>query len=228
MVLSGLVDGNPKSDPDFLLKLAPPPPPPVDDAPEPKLMLPSNWAPADARPAEARPQPAGGQITVRRMDAPAPITESYSPPPQAAVAPPYAPPAVPPPAPPQAAIAPPYVPPPTPPAPPPRPAPHFAAISPPSGPGGEISVHRVAPRSFNDAQLVADRFKAGTPVVLDMQTVESDLAKRLIGFASGLTYGLDGGMERLDGRVFLLIPPGVEIPAGQRARLAAQGSLARA
>ncbi len=222
MVFSGLVDDNPKSDPDFLVKLAPPP---VDDAPEPQLTPPSSWSVADAQRGEPRPQAGGEQITVRRMEAPpTPITESYSPPPQAAIAPPY----VPPPTPPQAAIAPPYVPPPTPPAPPPRPAPHFAAIAPPSGPGGDVSVHRVAPRSFNDAQLVADRFKAGTPVVLDMQNVESDLAKRLIGFASGLTYGLDGGMERLDGRVFLLMPPGVEIPAGQRARLAAQGSLARA
>jgi hypothetical protein len=224
MVLSGLVDDNPKSDPDFLLKLAPPPPTPTDGSPDPQLTVPPSWARSDAHPDEpkAAAGQAGEQITVRRLDAPpaAPITETYTPPPPAlstaAIAPP------------QAAIAPPYVPPPPPPPPPPRAAPHFAAITPPAGPGGEVSVHRVAPRSFNDAQLVADRFKAGTPVVLDMQGVESDLAKRLIGFASGLTYGLDGGMERLDGRVFLLIPPGVEIPASQRTRLASQGSLARA
>jgi cell division inhibitor SepF len=65
-------------------------------------------------------------------------------------------------------------------------------------------------------------------VVLDLQGVETDLAKRLIGFASGLTYGRDGSMERLGDRVFLLVPRDVEMPAGQRARLAAQGSLNRA
>jgi cell division inhibitor SepF len=98
----------------------------------------------------------------------------------------------------------------------------------PPQPPRDVSVLRVAPRSFDDAQQVADRFKAATPVVLDLQDIENDLAKRLIGFASGLTYGLDGGMERLDQRVFLLTPRGVEIPPAQRARLAAQGSLGRA
>jgi hypothetical protein len=222
MVLSGLVDDNPKSDPDFLLKLAPPPPAP-DDPQGPQLTVPPAWAPSAPAPEDPQPGAATAaepdQITVRRVDAP-PITASHSPaPPQAAIPAPYVPPA------PQAAIPAPYVPPP---APPPRAAPHFAAMAPPPGPAGDVSVHRVTPRSFNDAQVVADRFKAGTPVVLDMQNVESDLAKRLIGFASGLTYGLDGGMERLDGRVFLLIPPGVEIPASQRTRLAAQASLVRA
>jgi cell division inhibitor SepF len=110
----------------------------------------------------------------------------------------------------------------------PAPAPRAIVAGPSRTTQRDVSIHRVKPRSFNDAQELADRYKAATPVVLDLQDVETDLAKRLIGFASGLTYGLDGAMERLHDRVFLLSPPGVEVPAPQRARLAAQGSLTRA
>ncbi len=154
-------------------------------------------------------QPAGAeQIVVRRLGAP----EAYAPPPPEYAQAPAPAPAPPPPARLAEAAPPPLAPPPPP-------------ASPPSR---DVAVHRILPRSFNDAQPLADRFKAGGPVVLDLQGVETDLAKRLIGFASGLTYGRDGSMERLGDRVFLLVPRDVEMPAGQRARLAAQGSLNRA
>ena len=60
-----------------------------------------------------------------------------------------------------------------------------------------VRVHLVVPRSFNDAQTIADRFKDYTPVILNLQGVDSELSKRLIDFASGLTYALDGGMQRI-------------------------------
>ena len=62
------------------------------------------------------------------------------------------------------------------------------------------------PRSFNDAQKVADSLKSEVPVIVNLQTAESDLAKRLIDFSSGLTYALDGSMQRVADRVFLLDP----------------------
>ena len=56
----------------------------------------------------------------------------------------------------------------------------------PSG-GSSSRVHLVVPRSFNDAQQIADRFKEGVPVILNLQGSDQELAKRLIDFASGLT-----------------------------------------
>ena len=50
---------------------------------------------------------------------------------------------------------------------------------------GDVRVHLVIPKSFNDAQQVADKFKDPIPVVLNLQSTESDLNKRLIDFASG-------------------------------------------
>jgi cell division inhibitor SepF len=88
---------------------------------------------------------------------------------------------------------------------------------------GELQVHLVVPKSFNDAQQIADQFKDSIPVILNLQSTETDLSKRLIDFASGLTYALDGGMQRIADKVFLLTPRNVEVSAEERARLIEKG-----
>jgi cell division inhibitor SepF len=89
--------------------------------------------------------------------------------------------------------------------------------------GGDVRVHLVIPKSFNDAQQVADKFKQSIPVVLNLQNSDTDLAKRLIDFASGLTYALDGGMQRIAHKVFMLTPRNVQISAEERAELIEKG-----
>ena len=89
--------------------------------------------------------------------------------------------------------------------------------------GSDIQVHLVIPKSFNDAQQIADQFKDAVPVILNLQAADTDLSKRLIDFASGLTYALDGGMQRIADKVFLLTPRNVEVSAEERARLIEKG-----
>jgi cell division inhibitor SepF len=88
---------------------------------------------------------------------------------------------------------------------------------------GTSRVHLILPRSFNDAQQLADRFKVGVPVILNLQSADAELSKRLIDFASGLTYALDGGMQRIADKVFLLTPRDVELSAEDRARMLERG-----
>jgi len=88
---------------------------------------------------------------------------------------------------------------------------------------GDVRVHLVIPKSFNDAQQVADKFKQSIPVVLNLQSTETALAKRLIDFASGLTYAMDGGMQRIADKVFMLTPRNVQISAEERAELIEKG-----
>jgi cell division inhibitor SepF len=92
-----------------------------------------------------------------------------------------------------------------------------------NGRGGEVRVHFVAPKNFNDVQDVADNFKEAIPVILNLQSTDTDLSKRLIDFSSGLTYALDGGMQRIADKVFLLTPRNVEVSAEERARLVEKG-----
>jgi cell division inhibitor SepF len=90
-------------------------------------------------------------------------------------------------------------------------------------PGPPAKVHLVVPRSFNDAQQIADRFKAQIPVILNLQSADTELAKRLVDFSSGLTYALDGSMQRVADKVFLLTPRDVELSAEERARALERG-----
>ena len=89
--------------------------------------------------------------------------------------------------------------------------------------GDQVRVHLVVPKNFNDAQQIADKFKDSIPVILNLQGADTDLSKRLIDFASGLTYALDGGMQRIADKVFLLTPRNVEVSAEERARLLEKG-----
>ncbi|HET9185902.1 MAG TPA: cell division protein SepF [Solirubrobacterales bacterium] len=89
--------------------------------------------------------------------------------------------------------------------------------------GGDIQVHLVIPRNFNDAQQVADQFKRSVPVILNLQTADHELSKRMIDFCSGLTYALDGGMQRIAEKMFLLTPRNVEVSAEEKARLIDKG-----
>lgn len=77
----------------------------------------------------------------------------------------------------------------------------------------------VSPTGFNDVQQVADRFKRDQPVIVNLQGVDRDLSRRLIDFASGLCYGLEGDMERVADQVFLLTPRGAEVSDDDRRRL---------
>lgn len=87
----------------------------------------------------------------------------------------------------------------------------------------QVKMHIVEPKSYSEAQSIADKFKQGTPVILNMAVTQPDLAKRLLDFASGLTYGLDGGLQKVSDRVFMLTPHNVEVSDVDRRRLQGTG-----
>ena len=88
------------------------------------------------------------------------------------------------------------------------------------GPG---RVHLIQPAGFNDAEEIGEKFKAGIAVIVNLQELEPEQAKRLIDFAAGLTFGLDGGIDRVADKVFLLTPRNVEVSAEERRRLQERG-----
>ncbi len=78
--------------------------------------------------------------------------------------------------------------------------------------------HVVVLRSFNDVQEVADTFKRSQPVILNLGSVDKELSRRIIDFASGLCYGLEGNMERVAEAVFLVTPKGASVSDDDRRR----------
>ncbi|MDP2182500.1 MAG: cell division protein SepF [Actinomycetota bacterium] len=87
----------------------------------------------------------------------------------------------------------------------------------------QVKMHIIEPRSFTEAQNIADKFKQGTPVIVNMTMTSPDLAKRFIDFSSGLTYGLDGGIQKVSDKVFMLTPTNVDVSAGDMRRLRDKG-----
>jgi cell division inhibitor SepF len=84
-------------------------------------------------------------------------------------------------------------------------------------------VHVVEPRAYDDAKEVGDKLRGNVPVIMNLQGVEDDLFKRLTAFASGLAYGLNGRVQRLAPRVYLITPANVEVSAEDRRKLAERG-----
>ena len=102
----------------------------------------------------------------------------------------------------------------------PAPAPKTgAAVTPlrrhqvqPSTPQAEMNeILTVHPRQYRDAQVIAESFREGVPVIINLSQMSDGDARRLIDFASGLSQGLHGKIERVTSKVFLLSPAHVVV-----------------
>lgn len=71
-----------------------------------------------------------------------------------------------------------------------------------------LTVH---PRQYRDAQVIAESFRDGIPVIINLSQMSDADARRLIDFASGLSQGLYGKIERVTAKVFLLSPSHVVV-----------------
>jgi cell division inhibitor SepF len=71
-----------------------------------------------------------------------------------------------------------------------------------------LTVH---PRQYRDAQQIAEHFRDGTPVIINLTQMTEAEARRLVDFASGLSTGLRGRIERVTSKVFLLSPEHITV-----------------
>ncbi|GAA1725116.1 cell division protein SepF [Microcella frigidaquae] len=92
-------------------------------------------------------------------------------------------------------------------------APQRAAVTPlrraaaRPAPVGELNeILTVHPRAYRDATQIAEAFREGIPVIMNVSQMSESEARRLVDFASGLTAGLHGRIERVTVKVFLLSP----------------------
>jgi cell division inhibitor SepF len=83
-----------------------------------------------------------------------------------------------------------------------------------------LTVH---PRQYRDAQGIADSFRDGVPVIINLTEMDEGDARRLVDFAAGLAFGLRGTIERVTNRVFLLSPANVQVTAEDKAKIAEGG-----
>ncbi len=86
-----------------------------------------------------------------------------------------------------------------------------------------VSIHRAEPKRFNEAREIGERYRQGVPVIMNLQGADDAVARRLVDFASGLVFGLDGKIEMVASRVYLLTPANVEVSAEERERIVEGG-----
>lgn len=79
------------------------------------------------------------------------------------------------------------------------------------------------PTTYNEARTIGERYREGTPVIMNLSEMDEADAKRLVDFAAGLVFGLRGSFERVTNRVFLLSPANVQVTAEDKAKIAEGG-----
>ncbi|MGA8047130.1 MAG: cell division protein SepF [Dermatophilaceae bacterium] len=73
----------------------------------------------------------------------------------------------------------------------------------------------IHPRTYNEARVIGESFRDGTPVIMNLTEMDDADAKRLVDFGAGLVFGLRGSIERVTAKVFLLSPHGIEVGNGE-------------
>jgi cell division inhibitor SepF len=93
-------------------------------------------------------------------------------------------------------------------------------------PAPEVEMSRITtlhPRTYNEARVIGEHFRDGTPVIMNLTEMDDADAKRLVDFAAGLIFGCRGTIERVTSKVFLLSPPNVTVAAEDKVRIAQGG-----
>ncbi|MCL2024274.1 MAG: cell division protein SepF [Coriobacteriia bacterium] len=101
-----------------------------------------------------------------------------------------------------------------------RDVPHIRAPRVETRAAGQTLVHNARPTSFNDCGLIADRYKGGQPVIIDLNSIPFDEQRRFLDFVSGLIYGLDGEISKVSAGIYLIAPQGSHVSDADRARFA--------
>jgi cell division inhibitor SepF len=79
------------------------------------------------------------------------------------------------------------------------------------------------PKDYSEARTIGERFRDGTPVIMDLVSMDNADAKRLVDFAAGLAFALRGSFDKVATKVFLLSPADVEVTPEERRKMAAAG-----
>lgn len=75
----------------------------------------------------------------------------------------------------------------------------------------QLKVVVMQPENFEDAKGIADHLKAKKPVIINLENLDSDVARRVVDFLSGAVYGLDGNIQKVASGIFLIAPYNVSI-----------------
>ncbi|AEG60931.1 cell division protein SepF [Desulforamulus ruminis] len=85
--------------------------------------------------------------------------------------------------------------------------PELAAVP----PSRQTKIVSTQPKTFTDVQVVAEHLKGGQPVIVNLSQVQPEEAQRILDYASGVSFALNGSAKKVSGEIFLFVPSGVDI-----------------
>lgn len=75
----------------------------------------------------------------------------------------------------------------------------------------QLKVVVVQPENFEDARTIADHLKTRRPIIINLEDLDADTARRVVDFLSGAVYGLEGNIQKVSAGIFLIAPYNVSI-----------------
>ena len=92
---------------------------------------------------------------------------------------------------------------------------------------GQLPPYVLRPVAYDDVQSVVRRVRTNQPVILVFVQTDLEVAKRILDFCFGLSFGVNGSVEELCDRVFAVLPAGISLSQADIDRLVADGTIAR-
>ena len=80
-----------------------------------------------------------------------------------------------------------------------------------SAPQQQMKVVVIQPESFEEARDITNHLKSKKPIVVNLESVEKEVARRIVDFLSGAVYALDGDIQKISNGIFLIVPYNVDI-----------------
>lgn len=69
----------------------------------------------------------------------------------------------------------------------------------------------IEPKSFDESPKLVDNLKAKKPVIINLEKLDSDVARKIFDFLSGATYALNGNVEKVANNIFVFAPENVDV-----------------
>ena len=92
---------------------------------------------------------------------------------------------------------------------------------------GQLPPYVLRPVAYDDVQAVVRRVRTNQPVVLVFKQTDIEVAKRILDFCFGLSFGINGSVEELGDRAFAVLPAGISLSQADIDRLVADGTITR-
>ena len=81
---------------------------------------------------------------------------------------------------------------------------------------GAFKLVLIEPKSFDECPKLVDSLKAHKPIIINLEHLSTDVAKKIFDFLSGATYALDGNVQKIASNIFVFAPENVDIAGGRR------------